>query len=334
MRYSEFAHKIDIDALEEALGFEPIERRDGEDRGYCPLPWGLHKNGDTTGKFSINREKTCFNCFVCEGGSLLSLTMAMRDLDVDAATSWLAQFTQHTDSGGTDDLDEIDQRYSATDKRKVKPYFNTRALDKWLVWYELCGGDNDLYSWLNKRDIDIGTAKRFKVGYDLTHVARGRGDPWTGASVILPHFWEGRLMGWQSCWQGDRPKWVAKYTNTSDFPRGWTLWGYDEAIKEGKPILVESVPTALRLWSMGFPAIATFGSSVSEAQLVLLRGFLDGVMLSPDNDAPGEKWLATLSRYLERYTTVKILPAVGEHGNDLGDIPKADVLRAIWSASY
>ena len=83
-KYSEIIKDLDIDEFENAIGFEPNGQTDqGEDWGHCPDPWSLHKHGDRTGKFSINRDKKVFNCFVCGGGTLLSLAMAIRDCEED-----------------------------------------------------------------------------------------------------------------------------------------------------------------------------------------------------------------------------------------------------------
>ena len=72
-KFSAFVDDIDIDAFEEQIGFDVLRTHRDEDIGQCPDYWGLHAHGDTTGKFAINREKKVYHCFVCGGGSLLSL---------------------------------------------------------------------------------------------------------------------------------------------------------------------------------------------------------------------------------------------------------------------
>lgn len=320
LKYSDFAHRIDIDALEEAIGFEALETVNGEDRGYCPLPWNMHKSGDTTGKFSINREKHVYNCWVCDGGSLLSLAMAMQSMDPEAATTWLYQFVLSEDASN-DALDEIDRRFGGRKERRVAPYFNQRVLDSL----------DATHPWFLERNIDTSIAKFFGAGYDAMATKWGRDEQYTGPAVVLPHWYDGRLVGWQHRWLDDeRPKWVAKYTNTPDFPREWTLWGYDACVENAcVPVVVESVPTAMRLWSLGQPSLATFGSNLNPDQLLLLRGFLSGVVAAPDNDKPGVKWLGKIQEYLDRYVPVYVCEAVGENGNDLGDISEAETLAAL-----
>ncbi len=90
-------------------------------------------------------------------------------------------------------------------------------------------------------------------------------------------------------------------------------------------IVVESVPTVLFLESMGLPAVATFGSGVKDAQLRMMRWFEDGVIIAPDNDAPGEKFARLTRDYLERFIDVTVLkPVTLSEGADLGDYIDTD----------
>jgi len=142
-------------------------------------------------------------------------------------------------------------------------------------------------------------------------------------------FWKGRLVGWQNRWlapDDERPDWIKKYTNTTGFPKEMTIWGFDEALEVSQDskqevIVVESVPSALFLWTLGYPAVATFGSDVNAAQMRLLRRFQTGVMLWPDNDNAGTKWLNANTEYLKRFVPVWHLPLVkGKPGADAGDL--------------
>jgi len=157
-----------------------------------------------------------------------------------------------------------------------------------------------------------------------------------GPAIVLPHFWKGKLVGWQNRWLDEaRPRWVSKYTNTTNFPRETTLWGYDFSATQSKPpVVVESVPTALYLLSEGHPAIGTFGSQITPAQLQLLRGFQSGVLLARDNDEAGIKWLQTAKIYLERYIKVGVVPPINGEGSDLNDLPKQYLSEYLEGVSY
>jgi len=133
-QYLEIIKTLDIDDFENAIGFEPNGRTDhGEDWGHCPDPWRMHRHGDRTGKFSINRDKKVFNCFVCGGGTLLSLTMAIRDCTEDQAIEWLWQFSSKANQTNEGFIDEIDKILSIPEKEETLslPWFNQNVLTQW-----------------------------------------------------------------------------------------------------------------------------------------------------------------------------------------------------------
>lgn len=315
LKYQDFVDRIDYDKLYEDLAWEPKESSGHEDKGYCLMPQN-HTNGDTTGKLAINREKGVYNCWVCGGGSILSLVMEVKDLGYQEASAYLFGFVDSVSKESPDDFYTRVEKLLATEKpqKKPLPYFNTRVLEPWL---------QEDHDWFAERHISDAVRDYFLLGFDETakrfHPKYGG---YEGPGIILPHMWDGKLVGWQTRWLNeDRPKHIQKYTNTTDFPRETTLWGYHFALKQAKPpIIVESVPTALMLISEGYPAIATFGSQVTPDQLRLLRVFNQGVMLAPDNDVAGTNWLSSLTEYLERFVSVLHVPVVDGHGSDLGDL--------------
>lgn len=337
LHYQDFADSIDLDAFEEAIGFEPLEHKNSEDIGYCPDLWGMHKHGDTTGKFAINRDKCVYHCFLCGGGNLLSLAMESQKMDEETATEWLHKFAVgdvRTDTQFVDDMFKLLDDYEEK-KGDRMPYFNAHVLSQFHG--ELVGEENELFEWCATRGITPEVAVEHQLGYNDWHkkIAPMRGgekidDDYFGPCVVFPHFWESKLVGWQHRWLNhglDTPKWLPKYTNTSDFPKARTIYNYDHAMKHpgNRAIVVESVPTVLFLESMGLPAIATFGSGVKENQLRMMRWFENGVIVAPDNDAPGEKFARQVRDYLERYVDVTVLkPVTLSEGADLGDYIDTD----------
>lgn len=334
LRYSEIKDNIDVDQFEAAIGFIPLDQtHGGEDRGHCVFP-DNHSHGDTTGKFAIHREKRVYNCWVCGGGSFLSLAMELYEFDVDEATHWLHQFTTGLDTRSDAEfqdyllamLEDIDER---TD---TMPYFNQRVLERFdgpteyfhtrgiaeevIEQYGLCYGEFVM----KPAPIKQGSEGPEKTDQD-----------YYGPTAIFPHFWQDKLVGWQHRWMEwdeehtKTPRWLAKYTNTTDFPKRSTLFNYDVALKARQPIIVcESVPTVLFLASHGYPAVSYFGSKPTPAQLRLLRRFSQGVILAPDNDKTGDTLTDTASKYLERYIPVWIASKVQMGPKaDLGDYAKS-----------
>lgn len=333
LRYGDFVDQIDLDAVYEELGWSPERTHLDEDIGFCPDLHARHNNGDTTGKFAFNRNKKCYNCWVCGGGSLLSWVMESKDLDIQDATSWLYDFTKPKKISAEDFYSEIEVLLEVgKPEHKNMPFFNDKVIEKWR---------NNSHRWFAERRIDPEVASYFKLGFDAEHIKYGPKGNYTGPCIILPHFWKGKLMGWQERWLSqERPPWVGKYTNTSDFPRNETLWGYDFALKSSQqPIIVESVTSALYLISEGYSAIATFGASVSAEKMALLRVFNQGVILAPDNDPAGYAWLndpgkITLHGYLERYIPTLVVPYVEGSGADLGDLEPDQLSLHLKSTNF
>lgn len=336
LRYSDFWDRINVDAFEEAIGWAPEDQRGNNDIGFCPFPEN-HTHGDTTGKFAIEREARVYNCWVCGGGTLLSLAMEVLGMDVEEATSWIYQFTEADMRSDQEFVDEFLDAFRDVERRiDTLPYFNERVLDRF---------DQPIPEWwLEERCILPEVAEQMGVRYSdsIYRPAPRSGkfsedDAYEGPGIIFSHYWKGRLVGWQTRWlDEDRPEWIPKYTNTSDFPKDNTIYGFDKAASD--IIVVESAPSALFAISCGFSAVATFGSSVNDAQMRLLRRF-ESVTLAPDNDAAGEKWLSANTNYLKRYTRVWHLPPVSSvAGADLGDIASqsspADALEEYLSQAY
>jgi hypothetical protein len=221
-RYRDFQDNIDIDAFEDAIGFEALQTKSGNDIGYCPDLWGMHKNGDTTGKFGIHREKKVYNCWVCGGGSLLSLAMDVNGTGEQEATEWLYQFATADVKSDESFLDEIDDLLTpeAGQKAPTMPWFNEKVIEKW------CHNIGEVRDWIQSRGISAPVAREYKLGFDEEHTRLSSKGDYTGPAIIIPHFWGGRIVGWQERWLedevskgGNRPKHIPKYTNTGDFPQ-------------------------------------------------------------------------------------------------------------------
>jgi hypothetical protein len=332
VKYSQFVDQIDVEEVMSAIGFTPeYEDNRGNYVGYCIWP-ERHSNGDTTGKFAIHPEKRVYNCYVCGGGSLLSLVMEFYDWDSETAENWLRQYAGDV----RDDAEFVEDFLNAFAKdaehrAETLPYFNSRVLEKWEPAYEW-GESVGLY----EKVID-----RYNVLYASDAIKRspGRGkfegvEDYSGPAIIWPHYWNDRLVGWQSRWlDDDRPEFVKKWTNTVDFPRESTLFGYHHIDPNaGKLYVVESAKTVLKLRQLGLNAVGTFGSNINDAQLRLLRRFQTGIVLCPDNDSAGSEWYLSSRNYLRRYVPLAAVVPVSGSKADLADLTDDGALK--WIAHH
>jgi DNA primase len=318
-KYSDFVDRLDVDALEEALGFDVLyQDGKGNDVGYCLFPEN-HSHGDTTGKFAIHRESKVYNCWVCGGGSLLSLVMEFKGWDSETAVEWLTQFVgdQRPDKNFVEDFLLAFARDSQK-RVETLPYFNPRVLDQWEPAYRYAEEQG-----LNNQVVDT---YGIKYAANMVKASPRRGkfaddEDYVGPAYIFPHYWNERLVGWQCRWlDEDRPEWVKKWTNTDDFPKSETLYGWDRFPGGSSRVVVESVKTVHRFADNHMACLSTFGDSVSDEQIRLLRRYKI-LLLCPDNDKAGRSWLAKLYHSLNRFVPeIAVAQPVPGLKSDMADI--------------
>lgn len=318
-KYSDFVGKIQTDEFLELIEWSP-EYEDGRGNlvGYCPFPEN-HQHGDTTGKFALHPEKKVYNCFVCGGGSWLDLLMQLKDLDDHTAESALRDIASDYVKDDVEFVEHFMGAFAVGEQKRVVslPYYNWRVLERHPYAYE----------WGEEMGLDRQTVEGFQVRYNAEAFkpSPGKGKyandpPHVGPAVLVPHTWNDQLVGWQTRWLGDRPDWCGKWTNTVDFPGNETLFGWDFIPHDTRGLyLVESPKTVMRLMRYALPAVATFGDSVSERQLRLLRRF-PNLVLAPDNDKAGKNWLLRTYNSCKRFSEVSVVPPVRGEKSDLADL--------------
>jgi DNA primase len=124
--------------------------------------------------------------------------------------------------------------------------------------------------------------------------------------VVLPHFMNGKLVGWVARKLEDVPG-VPKYRNSKGFPRGSWLYNLDNAKDFDEVYVVESPMSVLVLKSRGVEnVVATFGAKVDKQQISLLRNF-SKVNIFMDGDTPGRMATEHILEELNNYTKVAIV---------------------------
>lgn len=160
--------------------------------------------------------------------------------------------------------------------------------------------------YLKNRKIDIETQKLFNTGISEK-----------GDAICLPwHDWQGRIINMKYRSIEGKDFWYS----SGGQPVKKHLYGLFLVLdlhrkqrkhnKQLSPVyIVESEIDALYLWTIGKPAIALGGSSISEQQLELLIGKLSDceIILATDNDIVGKKVRKVLTEELGGYFTVKEL---------------------------
>lgn len=314
---------LDLDMLEDALDITIVKSYGQEDICHCPLP--SHNGYDANPSFSINRQKLVYNCFACGiGGNIIDLVARVLNLDYDDAFKFCKTYgvDESAELSFEDRLKNIFVNPMSYSPPPTLPRYSRSVLTEWVQQY------SDYYE---ERGISAEFQDKFLLGFDANHK---RGD-YVGPAAIIPHFFEGDLVGYQERWiDNARPKHIPKYTNSSNFPKAETLFAYDYAIEDNSSpvIVVESALTSVYLHQMGYNSVSTFGASVSDAQIKLLQSFSWGVILSFDNDVAGQKACDHVGERLKKTVPVHVVDIDGEEKQDLNDLPPEKVATLIGSA--
>lgn len=297
------------DLLEEFGATNVKSNGKGELIHSCCLPFGLHANGDRNPSASLNYQKLTYNCYGCGGGGLIWFVGTCRGTGSAAARQWLAKET----GNGPDEqslsslLDFFDAVYAdrpdsaspipTMDERVLEPY---RKIHPYMTETRGCPIDN-----LIANNVGYG---EFRINLGTEEQANWISSP----RIVLPHFWKGKLVGWQT--RRLVSDGTAKYLNTPDFPKDTTLYNHD--LKQPTAVVVESVLSVLRHGDRHH-MVGTFGAEVTDRQMRFLSQY-QRVILWMDNDSAGWRSTVAMAEFLESYGPVYVVSS--EWAADAGDM--------------
>lgn len=280
----------------------------------CVLPFGLHKGGDRNPSASFNWRKLTYICHAgCGSGGLLWLIATCRGTSGEDARGWLAK---ESGIGGVQELDALLAYLDAAFANEVYskpsiPTLDPRVLEPWKV----------IHPYLTEvRGIPEQNIIDLQVGFGEFEV-RGT----TSQRVVIPHFWKGDLVGWQTRRLVDDG--TPKYLNTPDFPKDQTLYGLWNP--RAHVVVVESPMTVIAKKHMDVKMIATFGATVTDKQVALIAEH-PLVTLWFDNDDAGWSATESVASRLLNYSQVRVVNNLWYE--DAADLPDHEVARLVADA--
>lgn len=332
-KYDYLRGRIHAEEMLEGLGID-VGYRLGPNQIMCHCPdlEGNHKNGDANPSFGYNEEKMAYNCFVCGGGNVVELVQAMLGVSEDEAFKYLESYSDLEPSTSDDLLQRLERTMNPVKEEPSLPDFPIDTLQRF----------RKIHPYLYERGITRDVIVDMQIGFDDEH---------TG--IIIPHFHQGKLVGWQIrhlaeekgkflCQKEECNKYdaVPKYKNVParGFPKSTTLYGYDklkEAVNRigvSQAIVVESPMTALYLMSHGIENVAATFGQFSEAQGMLLIPF-EEVLFWPDNDDAGRSNTERAIAVLSRYTKLMLVPVAPGEKSDAANLDPEE-LKEYIQGSY
>jgi len=280
-----------------------------------------HNNGDANPSASCNLDRKLYVCYSYWGGDLLHLIQKMENRD--SFEEILPLVSKFLEGAVVDDDDlraEVERLQQMISDRGggyavELPSYSDRVLTPWAF----------VHPYLHERGIDSGTASRLQIGW--------REDD---NRIVIPHFWDNKLVGWQARAVPDRPgQWPGtavpepKYRNTSGFPKADTFF-YDHSRpfpRTGTVVLVESPFSVIKAVALGLetPILASFGAKVSRTQTQMLFEY-DRVVLWADPDPAGQLMERTVMGRLQDHPG--LLVVTPDEGKDLADCDSLDQVLA------
>jgi DNA primase len=324
-RYADYLRRLDARAVLDHYGVEN-DHDEVTDRGETEVIHSClldrvdrhHNNGDRNPSATCNLERRLYLCFAYWGGDLFHFIMKMEGKDsfeeiLPIIGPFLAGAVPSTDAFVAEMESLLAQHGVVT---ASLPAYSERILSPWAY----------IHPYLAERGIDADTASRLQIGW--------REDD---NRIIVPHFWRGKLVGWQSRAVPDRPgQWpgtadpLPKYKSTSGFPKSDTFY-YDHSRDfpdySADVLVVESPLSVIKATALGLdtPVLATFGAKISAAQTRMLSNFRS-VTLWADPDPAGQLMERTVMRRLQTHARLRIVDP--DPGRDLADCDTLDAVTA------
>lgn len=112
------------------------------------------------------------------------------------------------------------------------------------------------------------------------------------------------------------------FKNTPGLPKAKTLFNLHRVKAADKVYVVESSFDAIRLDQVGFPAVATLGSNVSNIQIELLQKYFNNIIVIADNDEAGGNMKDKIVEKLgSRVSVIKL----DKQYKDIGDMADDEI---------
>lgn len=284
-----------MEAVLEELGVENVRYGDKEITASCPMHPVLLGRPDRHASWSINRFTGAHNCFSCgwKGG----LATMYRDLTGVVP----------------DDVDMEIRRTSVA-----------AGIEKSVREIREPEPDWDFPEWLGPVPEELLAVRHVSVAAAAAYELRW--DPKQRMWVLPIHDEWGQVVGAQYKQVG------TVLTQPTGLAKAHHLFGLWAMRSHRQVALVESPLDAVRLYSIGVPAVASLGAWVSDEQCRLLSRYFSLVVMALDNDQTGQDAAQRTTDRLSRLgCPVFPFRYDGLPGKDPGDVEDDHLLLDAWT---
>lgn len=286
----------------------------------CLLSPGVHSDQDRNPTASLNAERLVVHCLGCgASGGILWFIATVRGTSAAEARQWLNEQTGL--GGGTMDLPllmrYLDALYKPKDRPAPPPHLSEKMLRPW-AWVHPYLTDPRSEGGRGIREENV---LQMRVGYAENYEVGGGK---TSERIVIPHFWKGQLVGWQTRRLGNDG--TPKYLSSPEFPKDQTIYNYEPTAS--RTVVVEAPLSAVAKVHLSPHIEATFSASVTSNQIKLLEKH-PTVVLFMDNDRAGWQAVEGHDTFDKRGRLIKHTPGMGEM---LGRTSVVLVVENPWAA--
>lgn len=308
---------------------------------HCPF------HNENSASFIVNPQKNIFKCFGCgEAGDSISFIMKIENINYPEAVEKLAYLCNFTltyertsdrDSTIFKHLENITSYYQSKIDKNILSYLQNRNInDESIKRFKLgfSGSSADFVAFLSKNKMPFD--RLLEVGVigqkDRQYYAKFNN------RIMFPIFdINSKVLGFGGRILGDEN--TAKYINSQQskiFNKSRLLYGYNFAkesiFKERKIIVVEGYIDVIMLHQAGFKnAVATLGTALTKEHLPLLsRGEVD-ILLCYDGDNAGLNAAFKASMILAEKSGGVVIFKDGKDPADMVKDNRIDELKSLFA---
>lgn len=260
-----------------------------------------HNNGDRNPSAAIDKKSKRYSCF-SYGMLTLFDFLSMFYPDVKDVYMFLTEIGSTEAASLTDKL-----KSNMTKEKEIAPVvYSENILDQY----------SQSFDYMLSRGISLKALTDHKVCFDDD-----------AAAVVFPLFENERLLGVQ---KRNLIPGKPKYSNLKGIDKDTYLFYTQKANDTDTFIVVESIPSALKLYSAGFNAIATLGAQVTSNQLSLMLKHKH-LIFWPDDDQAGIKSTKKILDRIGGKTKISVIVS-DIRGYDAADMSYDEIERNVSNA--
>ena len=298
---------IDVEKVLINLDVALTAQRGDEVTGYCPMHKARTGKEDHNPSWWINTESGAHICFSCGyKGNIYTLVADLKGISWHDAKEFINQQAEIP-------VDSLLRRLKELPEYIVPQEEIGMSEARLSVFTEVPDVE------LKKRFLTRSSANKYGIKWDT------KNDSWI-LPIRDPDTFE--LLGWQE--KGSKGRFFKN--QPVGIKKSRTLFGIDVAPDNKQWVIVESPLDAVRLYTLGFIGVATFGAIISEEQAKLMRR-ASTIVAAFDKDDAGKKACEQMLGFARKYgLELQFFNYGNVEEKDVGDMLSSDVLRGIDKA--